>query len=323
MADNLNDNGIFFQKPHNVNDQQLSKGNYRPVRVRAMDPDTCLFMMDSKDRISGTDYNFTVSAQKAIMNPLKAQVTRASIPKIPNINANNNTITINHAIAGVFSVTLQPGYYNQNSLINTMQNSINAVLSTLTGADNFIVNFNTMNKTISVTSKYGTKWFFVNTSSFYLYGYNVANFQGFPVGDVPSVVGAVSWYSGNCGLLYSRFVAIKSNVLSAHAYETSRTSAGLTNTIAVISLVNSYDASDFSVNNVYQGNILMDSTVEVASVLNIAQAGAQLQIVDISLNDEFGFDLGSSLNLGLVSGGNGASYNSSELGCLIWLTIFL
>ena len=317
------DNQEFYIYPHSVNQQQLIKGVLRPIRMKPLPCDTCLITVDSKNRTAGTDYNFTCSTQKAIVAPLKAQVSRASIPKIPNINANDNVISIVHSgiTGGAFSVTIPIGYYNQNSLVTAMQNAINVKLTSLGSSDQFLVAFNPTNKTISVTSNNGDLWFFSNQSSFSKYGSNVANFPAFDPSLNPSVIGQKIWYSGNAGLLYSRYVAISSNILCAHAYDTSRTTGGLFNTIATISMVNQYDASDFSVNGVYEGNLMLDSTTEVSSVLNLAQSGAQIQVIDFRLTDEYGFDLGTSLTLGPSP--EGPPYNASELGCLLWITIYL
>ncbi len=310
------DNQDFYVYPHSQNNQQLTRGVLRPIRVRSTPSDTCVVTVDSKDRTSGTDYNFTVNLQKAIMGPLKAQVSRASIPKIPNINANDNVITIIHeslGTTGPVSITMPIGYYNQNSLITTMQNSINAGL---TGVDVFTVEFDRSNKSISIESNNNLTWYISNECSFSKYGSNVANFPAYPPTTDPTTLNKTIWYSGNAGLLYSRYVAISSNILCAHAYETSRTTRGLFNTVATISMVNQYDTADFSVNGVYEGNLLMDSTVEVSSIINVAQSGAQLQIIDFKLTDEYGFDVGTSISLG-------APYNTSELGCIIWVTIYL
>lgn len=310
------DNQDFYVYPHSQTNQQLMRGVLRPVRVRAMPCDTCVVTVDSKDRISGTDYNFTVNLQKAIIGPLKAQVSRASIPKIPNINANDNVITIIHeslGVTGPVSVTMPIGYYNQNSLITTMQNSIN---TGMTGIDVFTVAFDTSNKSISIESNTNKKWYISNQCSFAKYGSNVANFPAYDPTTDPLTLNTSKWYSGNAGLLYSRYVAISSNILCSHAYETSRTTRGLFNTVATISMVNQYDTADFSVNGVYEGNLLMDSTVEVSSIINIAQSGSQLQILDFKLTDEYGFDIGTSISLG-------SPYNTSELGCIIWVTIYL
>ncbi len=222
-------------------------------------------------------------------------------------------ITIVHATAGTLNITLPIGFYNQNSIVTAMQNGFNTALGAF---DTFTVAFNTLNKTISITSNGGLNWFISNQCTFYLYGYNVANFLGYPPSSVVATVGRPAWYSGNAGLLYSRYVAITSNTLCAHAYETSRTSSGYFNTVAIISMVNQYDATDFSVNNVYQGNLMMDSTIETASVLNVAQSGAQIQIVDFQLRDEFGFDLDRAIKLE-------APYADSRLGCIIITTFYV
>ncbi len=84
---NYGDSSDFYVFPHSKLNQGLTEGTLRPVRVKPLPCDTATFTADSHYRISGTDYNFTVSTQKAIMGPLKAQVTRVTMPKIPNINA--------------------------------------------------------------------------------------------------------------------------------------------------------------------------------------------------------------------------------------------
>lgn len=314
------DNREFYIFPHSRNFQEMTKGNLRPIYVTSLPCDTSLITVNSRDRISGTNYNFTVNLYTPLNRPLKAQVTKASIPKIPNINANNNVFIIEHELyVGDIRAVFPIGYYNQNSLVTVMQNTINTALSDLSIADTFTVDFDTTNKTLSITSGGGYKWFISDASSFYKYGFNVANFKAFPSSSPAGGTGGIgetAWYSGNAGLLYSRYVAISSNTLSSHAYDPSRTSRGLNNTVATISLVNQYDAADFSVNGVYEGNLILESATEVSSIMNVAQSGSYLQTIDFALTDEFGFDLASSLTLG-------APYNTSDLGCILWVTAYL
>lgn len=299
----------FYTSESSAENRQLKLGNLRPSIVRTMPNDAIVAIVDSKQRTGGTDYDFIVSFQKPIQYPLSVQIMRASIPKIPNINPLNNVVTFVH-IFGTFTFTIPPGYYNQNSLVTALTYGFDTVLN---GADSFVINFNTLNKTISISSL-SEQWFFSNQCSFIQYGQNVANFPAFNPSSDPSAVGASTQYSGPCGLLYTRYVAIRSNTLIKYAIDVPRSSFGIINNVAVISMVNAYDEADFSVNNVYQGNIILDSTPDISCVLNTAQSGNAMTTVDFSLVDEFGFNLYLSLNLG-------SPYNGPQLGCLIWVNV--
>lgn len=305
----MNSNSFYTEESSPLN-SQVKLGKLRPSRVRALANDTITVIIDSKERLSGTDYNFTVSVQKPILAPLNVQLTQASIPKIPNINPMDNQITVVSTV-GTYSFTIPPGYYNQNSLVNALTVGLDTAFD---GADSFVVSFNTLNRTISIQSNGGHPWFFSNLSSFIIYGSNVANFSSLSPDSDPATLGAVTQYSGPAGLIYSRYVAIRSNKLTAYAYEVPRSSLGIVNAIAVVSMVNLYDNSDFSVTNVYQGNIVLDVTIPTASILNTAQSGNALTNMDFQLVDEYGIELTRSLTLG-------SPYNAPELGAILWLTI--
>lgn len=300
----------FYTSENSLENQEMKRGNYRPSIVRTMQSDTIVGIVDSKQRLGGTDYDFTASFQTPINRPLTVQITQASIPKIPNINLKNNEIIVIH-LYGTFKFYLTPGYYNQNSLVTALTDAFN---TSFNGADTFTADFNTLNKTISIQSNSNFKWFFSNECSFIRYGSSVANFKAYDPNLSYITYGSVTQYSGPAGLVYTRYVAIRSNTLTKYAVDVPRSTMGILNNVAVISMVGAYDAGDFSVNNVYQGNIILDSAPYISCVLNAAQSGNGMTIVDFNLVDEYGFNIYESLNLG-------APYTGPQLGCLIWLNI--
>lgn len=300
----------LFTEEWSEENKLVKRGNLRPARVRTMPNDVVSLLVDSKDRISGTDYNFVASLKSALLAPLNISIAKASIPKIPNINRVNNVLVFIN-IYGSFTCTLTPGFYNQVSLVNAIENGMNTAIN---GSDYYSVVYNTLNKTISITSNNGLVWFFSDQCSFIQYGMNVVNFKGYPPSSDSAATGSLTQYSGPCGLIYSRYVAIRSNNLLKYAFETPRSTFGIINNIATISLVNAFDESDFSINNVYEGNLLLELTADTSCVLNTAQSGNALTNIDFQMVDEYGFDLAYSLTLG-------SPYNYSQLGCIIWLIV--
>lgn len=301
--------GPFYQRESSPNTQKMKRGDCRPALVRTMPNDSIVAIVDSKQRLGGTDYDFSASFQKPISKPLSVQITRVSIPKLPNINAVDNSFTVVHEL-GTYTFVINPGYYNQVSLVTALTTGFNTAIA----GDLFTINFNTLNKTLSIGSSNGYKWFFSSDCSFIVYGSNVANFNAFAASSNPAVVGSIIQYSGPAGLFYSRYVAVRSNALIKYAIEVPRSSSGISNNIAVLSMVNAFKESDFSVNNVYQGSIILESTQEVSCVLNTAQSGNSMTVVDFLLVDEYGFNLLRSLDLG-------APFKTPQLGCLIWMNV--
>ena len=289
----------------------LVDGSVRPTRVRTTPCDSILFMCDSNQRISGSPFNFTVTSYRPVYGQ-SAYISRIAIPKIPNINANNNVLTFVSTV-GTFSGTIPIGYYNQVSLVNALKLCMDTAAG---GLDTYTVTYNTNNKTISVTSVGGNNFFFSSSCSFIQYGINVCNFSSNPLTSNPAIVGALVQNSAILGLIYTRYITIRSARLCANPVDVPRSSSGRVNVVAMVSVAQHFNPQDFDPSGVFTGSILTDETFKDSAVLKIANQKKDLSSIDFLFEDEFGFVLDTSLDLGV-------GYQVNQLGCLLWLTITL
>ena len=314
-------NRMFYEELNSPENQDIFKGLVKPVRVRNQPCDQILYLVDGKDRLSGDSFNFIVDCGKPL-RALNATVSRVCVPKLPNINAVNNTFTIwtqNLGTGGTGSTganmitgTLPIGFYNQTSLQSELKNALDNAAIAGGIDDTYTVAYNNFNKTISITSNVGNKWFFDSTSPFIVYGRYLTGFVGYPAGSSITSVGTAVQYSGAIGLIYSRYIKIKSNRLMANAKETCRTTSFQTNVIAVISLIDQLTVNDFSVTNVFTGSLIMDTILDSSCNLNVAYFMKELGPIDFQLVDEYDFPLNKSLNYG-------GNYDNVQFDVLIWL----
>lgn len=311
-------NRAFYEATSSPENQAIFKGLVKPVRVRTQPCDSNIYIVDSKDRTSGDSFDFTVDAGVPL-TALDITITQVCIPKIPNVNLVNNAFSIwtqnigagntgPHLITG----TLPPGFYNQTTLQTQLKIALDAAATAGSITDTYTVNYSSLNKTLSVTSNSGNLWFWDSSSTFIRYGKYLTGFIGYPSSSNILSVGKITDYTGIIGLMYSRYVKIKSNRLIANAKERSRASFQQTNIIATIPLINQMTENDFSVSNVFNGASILDQAVHSCH-LNIAYFNKDLGPVDFQIVDEYDFPLGNSMNYG-------SPYDNNAFDVLIWMT---
>lgn len=296
--------------------QSLEEVNYKhsilwgitqPPRVRSQDADAILYLADSASRISGTPFDFYIKCG-APLSALTCEITRCQLPKLPNVTQFNNSFRIVSTL-GNFVGSIPVGFYNPVSLVNALKVAIDVAYG---GLDTVTVFYNTTNKTISITSNNAAPWYFDSLYNFIYRGNYLTGFSGLSTG-LPAVVGAVTQYSGILGMCYTRYVRIRSNVLTRFAKESSRSSANINNIVACISLANYYNPSDYDQSGAFSGAIITDFSTDSSSVNNLA-AKVQLNEIDFRIEDEYGTSLQDVLYLG-------APYPQSTFGALLWLYI--
>lgn len=308
-------NRMFYEDLNSPENQAIFKGLIKPIRVRSQVCDQILYLVDGKDRLSGDSFNFIIDCGKPL-KALNVTISRVCVPKLPNINAINNSFKIwtqnggtgTHMITG----TLPIGFYNQTSLQTELKLALDTAAINGGVTDTYNVSYNNFNKTISITSQNGNLWYFDSSSSFLVYGRYLTGFIGYPAGTNITSVGTVVQYSGAIGLIYSRYIKIKSNRLMANAKETCRTSSFQNNVIAVISLIDQLTANDFTVTNVFTGSLIMDTILDSSCNLNVAYFQKDLGPIDFQLVDEYDIPLNRSLNYG-------NPYDNAQFDVLIWL----
>jgi hypothetical protein len=290
-------------------DVEILSGLKHPSRITSHLQDEAMFLCDSHNRSQGTSDDFTCKISGGYQRCLSSQVTRVIFPLCPNINALNNQITIKSTV-GTFSCTLDIGFYNQISILTELKNKIDASFG---GLDTFTLDYKIQNRTISITSDLGNKFFFDQNCSFIVRGIHMLGFEGKPLSDNPSITGALNQISSQVGLVYTRYLNIHSNALCRFSRTNSVTPLGRGNCVSIVSLPE-LNQGDFDSFGLYTGiskvNLAIDNSVKAHLALN----NSLLSEIDIALTDEFGFAyrLSSSLGEGV-----------SNFSILVWIKFYL
>ncbi len=312
-------NNYFYESLSDPLNKEIFMGRVKPARVRAQTPDTIMYLVDGKDRLAGgSSFDFQVDCGKPL-RALNATLSRVCIPKLPNVNAVNNVFQIRHITEGtgptnpIMTGTIPVGFYNQNSFMTVFKIALDEAAAAAGLTDTFTVDYDNITKTMVVTSVLNEKWYFITGSPFITYGQYFVPFPSHnSTANVAGTSGQTSWYSSPIGLLYSRYIMIKSSRLSANAKEVCRTSSYKTNVIAVISLVDQMSQDDFDVTGVFNGSLILDTVVETSCNLNVAYHNKELGPIDFQIVDEYDFPLSKSLTLG-------GNFGPPTFDILIWL----
>ncbi len=93
-------------------------------------PTEKIIVINSRDKISGTNSNFRVQIQDSISQEvLKILVKDVFVPnQFYNVDADNNTLDLNQNSLGLVQAVVTPGQYNIDELIVALKTAIDAVL---------------------------------------------------------------------------------------------------------------------------------------------------------------------------------------------------
>ena len=93
-------------------------------------PTEKIIVINSRDKISGTNSNFRVQFQDSISQEvLKILVKDVFVPnQFYNVDADNNTLDLNQNSLGLVQAIVTPGQYNIDELIVALKTAIDAVL---------------------------------------------------------------------------------------------------------------------------------------------------------------------------------------------------
>ena len=94
-------------------------------------PTEKIIVINSRDKISGTNSNFRVQFQDSISQEvLKILVKDVFVPnQFYNVDADNNTLDLNQNSRGLVQAIVTPGQYNIDELITALKTAIDAVLA--------------------------------------------------------------------------------------------------------------------------------------------------------------------------------------------------
>jgi hypothetical protein len=282
-------------------DPALVSGKYFPQRVMMQPCYTSALIVDSQDRVAGfgDGFNFVIDLHQEITRARSIQLTRIILPKVPNINTNNNTISFKHELSGstILTFTLPNGFYSPANLATAIAQNMSALLVAYGGSTTgqIIGSYNVGNydHLITIHDIQDKKFFFDMNSSFIKYAVNVAGLPGLDISGDPAVVGSGTISSSH--VLYSRYYIIQSKRLS----ETMRTpsfSSDLRNgIIGIVDCVDNFLPEDYSEST---NNTTADFSADVlnAPLINIALDQKNISTFDITITDEFGFSPTTSLS---------------------------
>jgi hypothetical protein len=259
-------------------------GKYQPQRLLASSPNTATVIANSRDRTHGSDFKFLVDLKTEGANFRTIALRKLIFPLLPQINAHNNSMTIEHD-DGTFTVTLDSGYYTVQSFVNMLQAKLTAGWLGVGVGNSVTVNYDVDAREITITDNNAEAFFIQSTSSFILRGYNVV---GFPSQAPGSARTTTAIASNNLTMIYSRFATIRSNRLAESQRGTSMlSSTGASNIIAVVDLASGYDSSQFATGSAFPGTARVFDT-EYAPKINVLNRHKNLRVFDVEIIDEFG-----------------------------------
>ena len=292
----------------NRKDEGIEKGLALPYLIQTEGGSSVAVLIDSKDRISGTPSNFRASFRTRIPRVRYLQLEKVVIPKIPNVNPNNNTMQIKHVLGTTASFDIPPGIYNTTTLSNEMTNAINDAFVAAGIADTVTVVYDPMTRTFSIASVNVLAFFIVNTCTFITRGKWLTPFESEPLANVPS---KTTVYSGLSSMLYSRYLTIASNTINQYAFGTSATTTPIqpVNLIAIINLCEIYTDADFDVSVPFTA-VFRTLPADGCRVSIMNSQRSMFDEVDILIQDEYGIVLENALDLG-------APYPTSSIGMVL------
>lgn len=268
-------------------DQDMVSGKYPPQRILMEAPDSVNILCKSADRKSGNNYDFTVDLLAGIPNIRKIKLSKIGMPLLPQINSKNKQISVTHT-DGSFTVDLDEGFYNPQSLVNMMQAVLSAQWLLLGVGNTVTVSYDIDKRQLSIVDNLGEQFYIWTDCDFTRYARNVVLF---PTQISGSALASSSAVSLRLGMIYSRYVIVQSDTLTRDNRSFSSVSnLGATNIVAVVSLTSKYLSDQFSPSASFAGTESLFETID-SPTLNFVNRNKTLKLLDLALTDEFGFSL--------------------------------
>ena len=273
----------------------IQDGSELPLLIQTENPSSITLLIDSSDRVYGSDGNFRVNLNYNIPRPRYLQLKRMVVPKLPNVTSLNNTIQINHDLGYTSSFTIPVGMYNTTSMSNALVSAINAAFAATPIADTVTVTYSQLSRNFTITSVGGYKWYFDSACSFITRGQSLCGFSG--GSGVPAITGSITQVSGVAGMLYTRYLVVCSDTICQYAYASSVLSSVKQprNVIGVVDLAGMYDVYDFDVSVPYSG-IYKNIEVNGPVLCQISSERSLRSEIDFEIYDSYGSSLSESLS---------------------------
>lgn len=278
--------------PAQPEDNNMVKGVYPPQRVRNEEVDSVNMLLRSEDRSYGNDFDFQSDLLTTSAHIRKIQLAKSFVPLVPQINTHNSSITVTHS-TGTVTFSLVPGFYSVQALANMMQAQFTAAWLSLDPANSVTISYDIDKRQISITDDNGLDWYIHTGCPFDLYGRNVVKF---PTQAAGSALSAFSFESLSLGMIYSRFYVLTSSRLTEDQKSFSVVSSkGASNIVAILDVASHYSPSQFSVSSSFPGTDIVIDSISYAPRINLLNRDKALKVIDLQIEDEFGFNL-STIN---------------------------
>lgn len=271
-----------------------------PTLVEIEQGSTNTICLDSRDRSAGNLSTFWINLKYQLVKVRYIQLKRVVLPKIPNINPLNNTIVMRSQFGGgtvTSPFTLPVGLYNTTTFSNVLVSAINTAFVAAGIVDTVTCTWSPTTRTFSLSSVNGIALAFDSTCSFITGGVNMAPFES----QLMSVAATkTTLYTSTCGMIYTKYITVSSDALTQYSIGNSilSTPSQPPSVIAVVDLVDLYEASDFDITKVFSG-VYKAVDVNTAPHLRVANSSRSLpQTIDLEVRDEFGNELNSVVQLG-------------------------
>jgi hypothetical protein len=267
-------------------DENMTLGKYPPQRIMTEAQDTATMLIRSDDRTFGNDFDFQIDILTSTYSIRKIQLAKCIFPLLPQINIHNKSITVTHA-DGTVTFDLEDGFYSVQGLVNMMQDKFTTAWLSLDVTNLVTISYDIDRRSISIVDDNGENFYIHTNCPFDRYARNVVKFPSQVAG---SPLTTTSIESLSLGMIYSRYVTLRSNRLTQDQKSFSVISKnGPADIVAVIDLASQYTTDQFAVSASFPGTDQVIDTLNYSPRINTVNRFKSFKVMDFQFIDEFGF----------------------------------
>ncbi len=302
---NRHKQGELVRVASNMDKEENHSGGSRLPQFVFEENQSVNYLVDSNNRINGTPFDFTVNMQQNLFRGRQLHLSRAIIPKIRNVNRNNNIIRwrfrngefAGDDFVGPITTTLLIGSYGVQDLANEIQTQMTRDVRVFTSTlATVLCEWQPLTTTFFLSTYLvgsgDRALYIIEDSPFIVRGKNLCPFPAFAdlgLTGGPPVPEAIEggWRSGIAGMLYTRYLTLHSAAVNQFAFAESKTSSGTQGG----SIVAIFDvSSQLHTGDTFFGAFFSDTSVETDSPnIQIVNPQKQFQkFLDFQVRDEFG-----------------------------------
>lgn len=192
------------------------------------------------------------------------------------------------------------------------------------GTNVYVVAFDPITRTFSISHTTGgvaQPFYFVDISSFILRGEFLAPFRALPDGlSALPPNGLDVQYSGQAGMLYTRYALISSESFNQYSFSDSRATTALlrNNIICILDMTSIYSPEDYDIGIPYSGVFASVQTPHSPHIMVTNPQRNMNDRVDIHVQDEYGESFNDVMDIN-TAGSN--TYPDNGLGISLWMEV--